>query len=224
MKIRLQRRAKATREVARLERLQWLFAVLMASVPIGAAWAAHSQAGCIAVLVITALLAIGYGLNELPYGLVRTAEPKSAVDQLICLVDEYCKQGDARRLQRPWLIVSLISYAVCYAIAVSRLAAHESLDWWFAATLIAALVCMAVAGTLAEERRPEQGRKPLLQFLGGYRPLCPVNYASLTKKLVDDTWDMPDLVTFAAAEHRELLARQRQATVMAEMTVPDSER
>ena len=128
--------------------------------------------------------------------------PSSArqlVEKLVDNVDAYLTQRNARRAQRPWLVLSLVAFAIGYVSFAFGPAADGWVNWTVACAL-ASLVSMAVAGCFSEENPPREGQGEMLSFLGLYRPIEASGYVKLQRKISAGRWTGEDLVTLAAAE------------------------
>lgn len=191
------------------ERRHWLFAGLHALIPLEVCVV---QFGLRVAVFFALTILIAWSLSEWTRNRERAVPAAGpTVERLIFLVDEFCKQRNARRLQLPWLAVSLASYTTAYLVWAFENATETPTFWHLVAVLSVACAGMARAGILAEDHRPFDGKDALFEFLASYPAQDEAALVSLREKIFEDDWTLPEFVTFATREEETRNLRLRQA-------------
>jgi len=100
--------------------------------------------------------------------------------------------------------VSLVSAALIYVLSLYYLALSDLSSGKSFVPLVSAVVAsiatMVVAGALAEDDPPLDGKHEILKYLATYGAREPEKFGELWDRINQGTWVLTDLVAFAASE------------------------
>jgi hypothetical protein len=203
------------------DRVHWLGATLVAAA-LAVTW--RSYFGDLAAWSVVGAVLLVFLMSEVPkISLVarvgKRQEMRSRRSRLTRRIDRYAKQVAARRQQRPWLVVSLISAALAYLLMLRNVALWalseqnvQAPDYacMFLAGLIS-LATMMIAGAVAEDDPPSKGKERVLRFLARYTPQDPAKRRDLLRTIEQGTWVLTDLIAFAASEDEQRRLEETKA-------------
>lgn len=184
------------------------YAIVCAVLPTYLAFETLSPVVLTAVAVALAVIAV-FSLIWYSYSFVGISaiDVRGPTEELLNAVDEYCEQVLSRRVQRPWVLASLVAYVSAFCLFV-----HDddgALVWKTLSVAYMAIVCMLYAGTFAEDNPPVQGAEAIVAVLRSYEPENREKYVLLMLKIRHGLWQMEDLIKFAASEDQLVRTKRR---------------